>query len=301
MKKLLFILCALLVSSAHADVLDACLEKIEQNNTNSWHDILFTNSNAIFNFLTDNDELTDDIVQKNKQKIYTMLAENILEACPDKLLDITKIPRGNIRFTRQDKKYRINFSTETLFDYSNIRVGFLIINKKNLEPGNILKLSDIPEKEKFFTDECSDHVIWDITDNKAAVNVAGQSVFTEFGGNKNEFILDFAEGDNRRAFPGLVLMEKTHSVQEQIVTYSNVKTATEKMELFGSKLRKSACSNQGLALYLVALDVKQDISEKLTIWGLIKRSRYGYGAIVGPREIDKDLKQVMILSTPYML
>ena len=95
-------------------------------------------------------------------------------------------------------------------------------------------------------------------DDDAAVNIAGQSTFNEFGGSKNEFFLDFADGDNRRAFPGLVLMDDTGSSREKIVSYRNIATGIAKAEEFAEKLKKTACYNQdGLAVYLVALDVKR--------------------------------------------
>jgi hypothetical protein len=119
-----------------------------------------------------------------------------------------------------------------------------------------------------FSDECSDWSIADNLDDDGAVNKIGQSIFNEFGGSKNEFFLDFTEGDNRRAFPGLVLMDETGSGREKIVTYRNLKTGLSKAQQFAKSLKSSECANQGLAVYLVALDVKKDSSSSKKGWAI---------------------------------
>lgn len=265
MKKILLILFAFFISSADANILDTCITKIVET-PELWQNMLFDKTNGIFNILDDQEQLTDDIVQSNKSKIYTLIASDVLLNCRDNMANIAKIPRGQIPFNHDTHQYAFDFSTETMFDYIDIRTGFLVINKKNLKPGDVLQLSDIPRKQKFFSDECSDWTVWENLDDDAAVNIAGQAVFNEYGGSKNEFFLDFAEGDNRRAFPGLVLMDKTGSTKETIVTYRNLRVALEKMQQFGEKLKTSACTNQGLALYLVALDVQKDTTNAKVGW-----------------------------------
>ena len=265
MKKLLVILCGLFVSTAYASVLDDCVQKIAANDE-LWQQRLFDKKDGIFSFLSDTDELTDDIVQSNKNKIYTLLGADVLLNCRDNLADISKTPRGLIPFKRNNTEYAFDFGTQEMFDYIDMRTGFLVINKRNLKSGDVVQLSDIPKKQKFFSDECSDWTIADNLDDDAEVNKAGQAVFNEFGGSKNEFFLDFADGDNRRAFPGLVLMDKTASTKETIVTYRNLRVAMEKMQQFGEKLKTSQCANQGLALYLVALDVQKDTTNAKVGW-----------------------------------
>lgn len=268
MKKLFILFLMFFSVTANATVLDSCLQKISSNNS-LWQERLFDKKNGIFNTLGTQEKLTDDMVQKNKAKIYTLLAGNILLNCNKNLSDIAKQPRALIYFKHDTNNYAFDFSTEKLFDYMEIRTGILVINKKNLSPGDVLELSSLPKNKKFFSDDCSDHTIWDNLDDDAAVNVAGQETFNEYGGSKNEFFLDFAEGDDRRAFPGLVLMDKTLSTQESIVTYRNVNTAMEKTQQFASKLKNGACSNQGLAVYAVALDVKKaDTSSEKIGWAI---------------------------------
>ena len=280
MKKILLLFFAIFISVhcyAGSDILSTCLEKIAQNDK-LWTEQLFNKKNGIFKSLKDDEELTDQMVQNQKAQIYALIGKNILLNCRDNMADISKISRGLIKFKHNNVEYSFDFSTATLFDYMDIRTGFLVINKKNLKPGNVIKVSDIPKKKKFFPDECSDWTIWDNLDDDAAVNVAGQAVFNEFGGAKNEFFLDFAEGDNRRAFPGLVLMDETGSTKEKIVTYRNLQTGFKKMNALGAKLKSSACSNSGLALYLVALDVKQDTSSERRGWAIA--AAVGGGAAV---------------------
>ena len=276
-KKIFLILMVCFVSTAHADVFKTCLEKISSNDE-LWTQPLFNKSNGIFKSLKDGEELTDDIVQKQKAQIYVLLGKNILLNCRDDMAEISRQQRGQIPFKYNDEDYAFDFSVKTMFDYIDIRTGFVVINKRNLKPGDVIKLTDIPREQKFFPDECSDHVIWDNLDDDAAVNVAGQAVFNEFGGSKNEFFLDFADGDNRRAFPGLVLMDKTSSTAESIVTYRNIGTAFQKMQQFGERLKNSQCSNSGLALYTVALDVKQDTSKEKKGWAIA--ASVGGGAAV---------------------
>lgn len=257
MKKLLILFLMFFVSVANATVLDSCLNKIAANDE-LWQQRLFDKTNGIFSELNDTDEITEDIVQSKRQKIYTLLAGDVLLQCNKDLSNVMKTPRGVIPFKHNNKEYGFDFDTKTMANYIDLRTGILVINKKNLAPGDVLKLSDIPRKQKFFSDECSDWTIADNLDDDAAVNIAGQSTFNEFGGSKNEFFLDFADGDNRRAFPGLVLMDETGSSREKIVSYRNIATGMEKAEEFAEKIKKTACYNQdGLAVYLVALDVKR--------------------------------------------
>lgn len=334
MKKILLILCALFVSTANADVLDNCLKKIESS-TQTWQDIL---SDTIFNYLDPQDELTSEIIQNNRQKIYSLLAKNIEAWCAEDIAQIIKVGgRKKIFFTYKEQKYGFDFDLATALDYANdIRTGILVMNNTGLSTKDIVNVSDFPEGQKFFSDECSDNVIWDNLDNDAAVNIAGQSVFNEFGGSKHEFFLDFAEGDNRRAFPGLVLMDKTGSTKEQIVSYVNPSIGLQRVQQFAEKLRGGACSNQRLAVYLVALDVKKDTTNSAKdSWaiGLVSGAGAGVataaialfagagaatvipvvgwitagvlvtaGAIVSltPAPIE-DIQQVMILDGPYIL
>jgi hypothetical protein len=250
MKKILLILCMFIMSAANAGTVEDCLNNISK--TKEWKD-------GITNIFGKTD-LNDENVSYHKPQIYTLLAQEIGLVCGEKLTAIAKAKsdRGIIYFSHNSKEYGFDFSISEMFDNIMIRTGVLVINKRNLSPNKVLKLSDIPKKKKFFSDECSDWTIWDNLDDDAAVNVAGQAVFNEYGGAKNEFFLDFAEGDNRRAFPGLVLMDKTWSTQESIVTYMNLKTGIKKVQQFAEKLKGSQCSNQGLAVYLVALDVSKD-------------------------------------------
>ena len=63
-------------------------------------------------------------------------------------------------------------------------------------------------------------------------------------------------------------MDKTFSTKEQIVSYHNINTGIEKAQQFAAKLKNTACSNQGLAVYLVALDVKHDASSENNGWAI---------------------------------
>lgn len=266
MKKLLFgFLCIILSFPTFANNVDTCLDAISKDKE-IWQDVLFDHENGIFKDIKDTDDITDEIVEGNKNKIYTLIAGNIILRCNNLLGALAKKQRATINFTHNNKSYAFDFNTEKMFEFIDMRTGIVVTNKRTYSPGDVMLLSDFPQKTKLFSDECSDWTIADNLDDDVAVNKIGQSVFNEFGGSKNEFFLDFTEGDNRRAFPGLVLMDKTGSTKEQIVTYRNLKTGLAKTQQFAQSLKTSECANQGLAVYLVALDVKKDTSAEKNGW-----------------------------------
>lgn len=257
MKKLLgLIFSVLFITNANAagDPLETCLNKISNNDT-AWK----SGISDIFG----NSDLDDVNVEHAKAQIYLLLSQRFRDLCGTELVQIAKKSndktdlRGQIDFTHKDKKYGFDFSVDRIFDNLGIQTGILVINRRDLYPTKVLELSDIPKKQKFFNDECSDHTIWDNLDDDAAVNIAGQSVFTEYGGSNEEFFLDFAEGDNRRAFPGLVIKDKTGSTEEEIVSYMNIKTGVARAQQFAEKLKNTPCSRDNLSVYLVALNVQK--------------------------------------------
>lgn len=243
----------------------ACLDAISKDKE-KWQDMLFDHDKGIFKDIKDTDDITDAMVEKNKNKIYTLIAGNIMTRCNKLLGDFYKKQRATIDFTHNNKSYAFDFSTEKMFDFIDLRTGIVVTNKRTYSSGDVMRLSDFPRNTKLFSDECSDWSIADNLDDDGAVNKIGQSVFNEFGGSKNEFFLDFTEGDNRRAFPGLVLMDETGSTKEKIVTYRNINTGISKAKQFAQSLKSSECSNQGLSVYLVALDVKKDTSSEKKGW-----------------------------------
>lgn len=247
-----------ITSAKAADTpLDKCINKISADET-IWKAGLAT----IFG----DSEPDDAVVDQNKAQIYQLLTSSFQGLCGENLISIAKTnkERAKINFAYKGKEYAFDFSLDRIFDDFGIQTGILVINKRNLMPNSVLKLSDIPKKEKFFPDACSD---WTIAlsltdldhglDDNAAVNVAGQAVFSEYGGSQHEFFLDFAEGDDKRAFPGLVLQDVTMSGEERIVYYTNIKTALQRTQQFYEKLKGGPCSNSNLAVYLVALNVQQ--------------------------------------------
>lgn len=231
-----------MLSQTHAGVWEMCTDKILQNGgfTKVLKD-LFPN------------ELTDAQVQINRDKIYIAFAGAMLESCGSELMDIADLQEGLIILKKDDKTIGFKFSVPEIFDHLDFKAGIMVYNNKTKTAGSIIKLSDI--KSLYWSDDCSDHTIWENLDDDAAVNIAGQKVFQSYGGSKNEFFLDFEEGNNRRAFPGLVLMDKTYSTSESIVVYTNLITAKQVARQFAEALSNTACSNQGLAVYLVALNV----------------------------------------------
>lgn len=241
------ILFAIHCASANADATNDCMNLI--SNDPDFQQVL---SQTIF---PDAQEITLEMAQQNKSKILGAVASTMFLKCPDKLSILAKQANGKIWYALNNKNYAIQFKMADLFQYTNMPLGIMIYNKSNLGSSDIIKLTDI--KQLYWSDECSDHTIWDNLDDDTAVNIAGQAVFSQYGASENEFFIDFEEGNNRRAFPGLVLMDKTGSTTEKIVGFTNLHTAINAAQNFASSLSNTTCSNQGLAVYVVNLKTQR--------------------------------------------
>ncbi len=286
MKKLLCLIFSILfVMNANAadSALEKCLKKITADEVN-WNNGI----SQIFG----NTDLDESNVEVNKSKIYDLLTNRFESLCGTELMAIAKTSaeRGQINFKHNNKDYAFNFSVDKLFDNFGIQTGILVINKRNLHTNEILEKDSLPKSTsktnpyRFFSDECSDHAIWDNLDDDAAVNQAGQAIFTEYGGSANEFFIDFAVGDDNRAFPGLIIEDVTYSTEERVVSYTNLKTAIERTRQFANKLKGGSCSNQQLSVYLVALNVQkqtQNTSSQSAGWRDVTATSTGIAAGVG--------------------
>ena len=233
--------------SANADMTNDCMNQISNNS-----DFQQVFSTKIF---PNAQEITQEMATQNKQKILNAVAATMFLVCPSSVSTLAKQANGKIWYKLNDKTYAIQFKMADLFQHTNMPLGILVYNKNNLGSSDIIKLTDIPKL--YWSDECSDHTIWDNLDDDTAVNMAGQRVFTQYGASNNEFFLDFEEGNNRRAFPGLVIMDKTSSTSEKIVSFTNLHTAINVAQQFASELNNSECSNQGLAVYVVNLKTQR--------------------------------------------
>ena len=270
----LLLLPALLATTpVYANIMDSCTAMFAANQET----FLKPLTKDIFK---DAAKLEEQNVKKNRAKILTLLAGNIFTHCNADLAEIAETPRGRVDFVYKDQKYAFAFNTTDVFEYLDMRTGIMVYNKRDNTAGDVIKVGDI--KKLYWSKDCSDHVIWDNLDDDAAVNVAGQKTFSSYGGSKHEFFLDFEEGNNRRVFPGLVLMDETWSTQEKLVTFTNLPTAIEAAKKFQTNLKNSSCSNQGLAVYVVALDVrKTDTKTNKTGWAIAASVGGGTLAYIG--------------------
>lgn len=240
------------VAASRADILNDCMRRIS-NDTNfqkAMTEEIFKNPTT----------LTQENATQNKSKIMGLIAGEVLLNCMPDLGTLTRSANGKVWYPRDGKTYAFQFKMDELFQYINIPTGIMLYNKPNLAIGEVIKLSDI--QKLYWSDECSDHTIWDNLDDDAAVNIAGQSAFSQYGGSQNEYFLDFEEDNNRRAFPGLVLMDKTGSTTEKIVSFNNLHSAIGAAQGFANALNNSACSNDGLTAYVVALNVQPSATNK---------------------------------------
>lgn len=203
---------------------------------------------------------TQENIDANKTKMFGLVAANVELQCLNggDLDDFQTIANSGhfiIPFTYKDgKKYKMQVDTAKLFEYINLPTGFLVVNNQNYAPGDVVKKTDMPT-DYFYSNDCSDHFVRLNISNKVPVNVAGQTAFGEYGGKQNEFFLDFPVKKNCRAFPGLVLGDFGGlGGAEKIVAYTNYLSAQNAAQSFADALKNTACRNQNLAVYLVALE-----------------------------------------------
>lgn len=273
-----------------ADMLNDCMHKISDSNS-----FKTAMTNDIF---PDAATLTQEGATQKKAEILTLVGNELLSNCSENLSTLAKQANGKVWYPRDSKTYAFQFKMPDLFQHLNIPTALFVYNKNNLKTGDVVKLSDIPKL--YWSNQCSDHTIWDGLNDNAAVNIAGQQVFSEYGGDKNEFFLDFEQGNNRRAFPGLVLAEYTkqyYNQTEAIVMFSNISTADQYAQKFANALQNSACSNDSLYVYVVKFDKDPTFTNenKDGFW------RYGltFGFLI-PGKIF-DIQQLTILSGPYTI
>ena len=210
---------------------------------------------------------------EHKNELFGLVAANIELKClngPNRndFQTIADSKEFQIPFTYKDnKKYILQVDTAKLFsEYIDIPTGILVVDNRNYKPGDVIKKSDMPTYY-FFDSACSDHYVRLNLSDDAGVNVAGQKVFAEYGGSKNEFFLDFPVGESCRSFPGLVIADiGTLGAKEQLVAYRDYLSAQRAVETFATALKSTACSNNSnrLAVYLVSLDTKKIVDKNGT-------------------------------------
>lgn len=300
MKKFIILFLTLVNMTAHASgELEACVNNVYRQP--EW----YTKIQELVS--SEGTEPKQGIITKNRTKLYNLLAENFLKFCSDDLIKIfSSKEKGKMYFDYKTDLYALEFDLSELQKYLSIEAGILVIDNTKLSPGDTLQKPGTPtDKRKFFSNNCSTHVVaWPRFNYDAAVNKAAQKAF---GDTDNYFFLDFAQGDDGRAFPGLVLMDKSKSPSERIVTFSNLATGKEKTEAFAKELQQTytACRSQGLAVYTVALTTglneSPDKSAAKTLgWGLITGTVGMTAYLLSPEKI-RNIDQVVILSDPYIL
>ncbi|MBP3340307.1 MAG: hypothetical protein J6L47_01410 [Alphaproteobacteria bacterium] len=188
-------------------------------------------------------------------------------------------------------------------DDQKTTLAIFVYNQSNKKPGDEIKLSDI--SKLYWSDECSDHTIWENLDDDAAINVAGRQVFNkhylDVGIDKKlvknlEYFLDFEEGNNRRAFPGLVLIDLDGSAM--LITSYNKDTLIPIAKEFASELHESACSADKLAVYVV--DTKKRKEELMpekwwkSLYSSINATKRAFGL-----DMISDIRKIEIVAGPF--
>ena len=299
MKRLaIFLSTFITLHCANADLLTDCMTKISNDQD-------FQNR-MTSEIITDDSLLTQEGAIQKKSQILNLIAKKTLELCQQDLSTIAKRANGKVWHPRNGKTYAYQFKMTDMFQNTNLKTAIFVYNKSTLGPGDTVKLSDI--QKLYWSDKCSDHRIWDNLSDKAAVNIAGQRVFSQYGGSDNEFFLDFEEGNNRRAFPGIILAEITnqgHNQSEAIVMFNNLITADQAASQFASALNGTACSNDSLSVYVVQFnaDTNFENETKKTWWNDYGVALFGLGGYINnitPRTIY-DIQEVKILSGPHQI
>ncbi len=177
--------------------------------------------------------------------------------------------------------------------------------------GDSVKLIDI--NEIYWDKKCSDHVIAFDLNNKAAINRAGQSVFTEKYKSEStkklsnpdsyEYFLDFEEGNKRRIFPGLLILETGRASippsTEMLVFSSNKDKLTDYAKQFATKLKDTACQN--LYVYVADLHISAQSIERPAFDILTKELLRQFGvAYLFLSEITY-INEIEIVSEPYAI
>lgn len=195
------------------------------------------------------------ILQSRADDIRLLLVDKMFSVdnglCKSEIVDIARMKTLKLSFNVDGKIYRFDIDVDTLFDYFPTQTAIMVYNDRSKKIWDSIKNDSI--KSLYWSDECSDHTIWENLDDDAVVNVAGQNVLSEYGGSKNEFFLDFPSGPSQRAFPGILLEDVTHSTVENLVLFTHLPTALKKVEAFAKNLENSQCGNQNLAVYLVSI------------------------------------------------
>ena len=260
----------MLVGMARADIMSDCMGVIEKDP--NFSKIM---TEEIF---PDAKELTQDYVTQRKSKIMGLLAGEVLVNCVNKIGMLVKQSTGKVVYERDNKKYGFTFKVPELFQYMQIPVGIMVYDKVNLGPGDVIKKAEA--KRWYWSEECSDHAVWDNLDDDAAVNAVGQKVFSQYGGTDNEFFMDFPDNDVR-AFPGLILMDETGSTKEHLVSFNNLHTAVEAAQSFANGLKGGACARDGLAVYVVSTKVRKQTTGEKKGWAITAGVTGGAMALLG--------------------
>ena len=276
----------------HGGICDIpCLNKIGQDTNN------FINK---LNTIVGSETLNQEFVDTHQTDFYDLVGQGIINHCASagsrNMNAIADIDYIVIPFVLKNQKYDIKVNTDKLFTHVQRPSALLVVNKTTLRPDDIVKKSDMP-KRYFFPDDCSDHHVRFNLNNNAAVNKAGQSAFAAYGGAENEFFLDMPVGKSCRAFPGLVLGDVGGwGAAETIIVYTNYKEARKALKAFANNLNHTACSNSGLAVYMVDIQNIPPEQSRLT-WSV------AIGGVLGffvPQNLA-DIPQVTILSDPEII
>ena len=221
-------------------------------------------------------QLVDEDFDNNKSFWNKIAADLIWDLCGYKnhqgSTDIMQIAEATekleIYFFYKGIDYIIEVNPNTFFQYSNGKNFAIWVYKNNNMhyPGDTISFSSIPKNEWFFSDECSDHVVYNNLDSSTGVSKAGEAAFTQHrGGDRSEYFLDFPKGKSCRTFPGLVREDVGGWGKSTIVhKYQNYKTAYSDFLHFANALRSTECVGQGLAVYLVEIPTSTQDNRELS-------------------------------------
>lgn len=194
----------------------------------------------------------------------------------------------------------------------NTRIGIMFLADGTKQIDDVIELNDsaINVSNPYFDANCSDHVIWMAISDDSAIQRASKRVFSDYGGDKGDFYIDFPSQNDPLIFPGLLHVAKgaggswtsprTYAarIHNHIVMYTDMSTATSKINNLQQALLHSACS--GLYIYLVALDIDEttgDIIPSIMGSSFEDNAIYTFWSNIQ----DSKIKRVKVLSDPLQI
>lgn len=192
-----------------------------------------------------------------------------------------------------------NIDINKLFDYYQNDYAIFVYNK-NKNFGDKIKKTDI--QSNYWTNECSDLSVKFNIDDDSSINITGQKTFNI---KDSEFYLS----PSNKPFYGMIMLNigVNRKYKDSVLIFKHLPTAIKLVEDFSKNLQNSACSNQGLVVYLSRIDKKEssNSNEKLVNHlDMLSINTFSFSTMpiftsfINP---DLSINEITIFSEPYFI